>query len=339
MTTGYKIKVTVPEALVPAVEGGMEAAFDDGEGWAPGISSWAEEGGGDAWTVEAFFAGEPPAERIATAQRLAETGAGTALPPFEAQPLPDVDWVSESQKLLRPIHAGRYLVHGAYDRHRRRPGRVNLEIEAGQAFGTGRHETTAGCLSVLDVLAKDRRFRPCRAADVGCGSGLLAFAMAKTWAMPVLASDIDPIAVLTTIENARVNAVPVRPVCGRQWGVQAVTAAGVDHAAFRRPRGFDLIAANILAGPLVRLAPGLTPLVAPGGRLLLAGLLRHQAAAVEQAYRSRGLVLMGRKVVGQWPTLIFRRPREVAPQGRPPMAGTRRVGAETPAMGFNLRNL
>ncbi|MBB4212727.1 [LSU ribosomal protein L11P]-lysine N-methyltransferase [Rhodothalassium salexigens DSM 2132] len=340
MTTGYKIQVTVPEALVPAVEGGLEAAFDDGEGWAPGISSWADTETPDLWTVEAFFAADPDPVRVGHAERLATEAAGVALPAFTPEALPDVDWVSESQKLLKPIHAGRYLVHGAYDRARRRPGRVNLEIEAGQAFGTGRHETTAGCLLSLDALAKRQTFRPRNGLDLGCGSGLLAFAMARTCAMPVLASDIDPIAVATAVENAQVNAVPVRPVAGGTWGVEAVTASGLDHPVFRRSGPFDLVAANILAGPLIRLAPALAPLVAPGGRLILAGLLAEQRAGVERAYRDRGLVLEARRPIGQWPTLLFRRPgtRRTARLARSAMAARNTGGAGAP-MGFNLRNL
>ncbi|MGF1606893.1 MAG: 50S ribosomal protein L11 methyltransferase [Rhodothalassiaceae bacterium] len=301
MTT-WRLDLTVPQAAVPAIETGVSAVFDDGRGAVPAVAAFEVDEAAQIWRVEVYFAGEPSEDQLTRAQHVAQDALGHDMPNFRAEPLPETDWVGLSQSMLDPVAAGRFFVHGSHDRAMRRPGRINLEIEAGQAFGTGRHETTKTCLTALDELAK--HFRPRRALDVGTGSGILAFAIARVWRIPVWAGDIDPVSIGVLQTNAAVNAIPVaRP----GWGVRAFTAAGVGHAEVRAARPFDLVCANILAEPLIDLAPEIPPLVARGGRLILSGLLTRQAPAVLAAYRARGLVLARRYRLGDWTTLLLKR--------------------------------
>ncbi len=188
--------------------------------------------------------------------------------------MPDIDWVARSLEGLKPVRAGRFLVHGAHDRRRRQVGDLAIEIEAGLAFGTGHHGTTAGCLEmILDVA---RRERPRRVLDLGTGSGVLAIAIAKLLPARVLATDIDPVATRVAAGNARLNGVRAR--------VRTVTAAGFHHPALAAARPFDLIVANILARPLMRVAPQMAAHVATGGSLILSGILERQREAVLAAY-------------------------------------------------------
>ena len=207
--------------------------------------------------------------------RITDILAGLGLPkPLERETVPDVDWVSRSLEGLKPVHAGRFLVHGAHDRGRRRSGDLAIEIEAGLAFGTGHHGTTAGCLEMLEQVVL--RERPRNALDLGTGSAVLAIALAKLAHIPVLATDIDPIAVRVAAANARLNHVKAL--------VETVTAPGFHHPIFARRAPFDLIVANILARPLMRLAPEMARHIALGGSLVLSGILDRQRDAVVSAY-------------------------------------------------------
>src|SRR5690606_30118338 len=174
----------------------------------------------------------------------------------------------------KPVRAGRFLVHGAHDRDARRPGDIAIEIDAGLAFGTGHHGTTAGCLEMLERVA--RRERPRNALDLGTGSAVLAIALARLARIPVLATDIDPVAVRVAAENVRINEAAAY--------VATATAPGFHHSAFAAAKPFDLIVANILARPLMRLAPDMARHVAPGGSLILSGILDSQRRAVIAAY-------------------------------------------------------
>jgi ribosomal protein L11 methyltransferase len=201
--------------------------------------------------------------------------AGLSVPgAIEREALPDIDWVARSLEGLKPVHAGRFLVHGAHDRAKRRSGEIAIEIEAGLAFGTGHHGTTAGCLETLEKVV--RREHPRNALDLGTGSAVLAIALAKLAHIPVLATDIDPIAVRVAAANARLNRV--------QALVECVTAPGFHHPIFSARAPFDLIVANILARPLMRLAPEMAAHIALGGSLVLSGILERQRDAVVSAY-------------------------------------------------------
>ena len=214
-------------------------------------------------------------------------------------PLPDQDWIKLSQEGLPPVRAGRFFVYGAHDAGVVPHGVIPMKIEAGLAFGTGHHETTALCLAALSDLAKRRSFR--NVLDLGCGTGLLAIGAVKLWRKPVLASDIDMAAVYVTQENARVNG--VAPF------VKAVMADGLVHPAIAARAPFDLIVANILASPLTMLAPQIARVMAPGGMILLSGLLRWQEKMVLSFYHPFGFVTREVRRDAAWSALLLERPR------------------------------
>jgi len=214
------------------------------------------------------------------------------------QLLPDTDWIKLSQQGLPPVRAGRFFVYGAHDEGEVPGGVIPIRIEAGLAFGTGHHETTALCLSVLSDLAKRRRFR--NVLDLGCGTGLLAIGAAKLWRRPVIASDIDPVAVEVTRQNAQAN--------GEAQAVRAFVADGLASPALATRAPYDLIVANILAEPLTRLAPEITKSLARGGVLVLSGLLRWQENLVLSFYRTQRLRLRHIRRDGPWSALVLERP-------------------------------
>jgi ribosomal protein L11 methyltransferase len=249
-----------------------------------------EEGDG-RWAVEVHFEA-PPDETALRALVGSVTGAALAFETVAAK-----DWVAASLANLKPVMAGRFTVHGAHDRAQVAPNRIDIEIEAALAFGTGHHGTTRGCLLALDRIVKG--FRPGRVLDIGTGTGVLAIAAAKALRAPVLASDIDPEAVRIARENARLN--------GCAALVQGVHAAGLSAAQFRARGPFDLVFANILLAPLTRLAAPMQRVLAPGARVILSGLLAAQENAALAAYRPHGLTLVRRISLGEWVTLILAR--------------------------------
>ena len=211
--------------------------------------------------------------------------------------LPEIDWVAKSLEGLQPVRAGRFLVHGSHDRHRRRIGDIAIEIEAGLAFGTGHHGTTAGCLEMIEALV--RREHPQNALDLGTGSAVLAIAIARLARIPVLATDIDPVATDVATANARLNQV--------SGYVETLTAAGFGNPTFKARAPFDLIVANILARPLMRLAPDMARSVSPGGSLILSGILERQREAVIAAYVGQNFRHVRTLWRGEWVTLHLKR--------------------------------
>jgi ribosomal protein L11 methyltransferase len=247
----------------------------------------AEEPFADGAVVEALYTEPPDAAFLSRV-------AGRAV---TVEPLPDQDWIRLSQQGLPPVRAGRFFVYGAHDAGKVPHGVIAMKIEAGMAFGTGHHETTALCLSVLSDLARGQAaFR--NVLDLGTGTGLLAIGAAKLWKKRVLASDIDPVAVEVTRQNARANG--VAPL------VLAAVADGLDNPLLKNSAPYDLIVANILAGPLTRLAPSITRALAPGGTLLLSGLLRNQELLVTSFYPR--LRLVERHRMGPWSALVLEKP-------------------------------
>lgn len=310
-------KVTLPctRAEAEAVDGDI-AAFALMDHPPVLMTSEVDEDAG-LWRLDAYFEGKPGAAAIRLLRTLVPSAAG-AKPVVEA--LPDEDWVTMSQQGLEPVTAGRFHIRNiAADPEL--PGHVNLLIEAGRAFGTGQHETTAGCLAMLDRMRRvGMRLR--NVADIGTGTGLLAFAALNLWPRAyAIASDIDPVAVEISADNARANGVLLGDGPGR---LALVTAAGSNHPALIGRAPYDLLMANILAGPLIELAPSLCALVEDGGTILLAGLLNEQADAVLAAYRAQGMRLAERSDRGDWPTLRLRkrprigwkRPRRLNPAAR-----------------------
>ena len=246
----------------------------------------AEEPFGANAVVEALYTEEPDAaqlSRIAGREILVE-------------PLPDQDWIRLSQEGLPPVRAGRFFVYGAHDTGQVPHGVIPMRIEAGLAFGTGHHETTALCLGVLSDLARRRTYT--NVLDLGCGTGLLAIGAAKLWKKPVLASDIDPVAIEVTDENAVSNG--VGPL------VRGVVADGLINPVLAGAAPYDLIIANILAGPLTRLMPQIVNAMAPGATLVLSGLLHNQEAMILSFYQ--GLRFLGRHRDGPWSALVLEKP-------------------------------
>ncbi|MEE9433457.1 MAG: 50S ribosomal protein L11 methyltransferase [Sphingorhabdus sp.] len=268
----------------------------------PALMTSEVEEFGDEWILEAFFEQKPD---LASIKLLASLIPGTNARDGKLEMLPDADWVTISQQGLEPLHVGRFFVH-THSGQAPPDGTHALRIEASQAFGTGHHETTAGCLAMLDQIEKRRHhFR--HIADVGTGTGLLAFAALHLWPHArCLASDIDPVAVEVAKRFALENGVAL----GRGPGQLAlVTASGSDHPVIRRRAPYDLLIANILAGPLIELAPGFARLVKAGGTLILAGLLGDQCEGVTAAYMRQGFLLAERVDSGDWPALRFKKRR------------------------------
>lgn len=245
-----------------------------------------------------YFGDEPERGWVTARLAAAALAGGIAVPDFELGLLPETDWVAESQAELQPIRAGRFWVHGSHVTEPAPGGAIPLLIDANQAFGTGRHETTYGCLVALSDLA--RRRQPARVLDLGCGSAVLALAAAKLWpAARVLAADIDPAAVAVAAENVRANGAP--------W-IETLGATGYAHPRLRAAAPYDLIVANILAGPLCRLALGTARHLAPGGLVVLSGLLVRQERRVLAKHRAVGLRLVARRHFNEWSVLVMRRP-------------------------------
>ena len=251
------------------------------------------------WQLDAYMDERPGAALVALLQSLVPSAKGTK-PVIEE--LPEEDWVTLSQQGLEPVQAGRFFVHTSSYADRVPPGSTPFLIDASQAFGTGGHDTTAGCLAMLDRMAR-RGVVPRNIADIGTGTGLLAFAGLALWPHArMIASDIDPASIFVTKDNAMINGVPL----GRGGGRLAVAVApGTDHPSIKHRAPYDLVIANILAGPLITLAPDIASVTAPGGHAILAGLIARQMEPVLAAYRAQGFRLVARGGSADWPCLLL----------------------------------
>lgn len=250
-----------------------------------------EAADGEHWVFEAASDQPDPAALAA----LARDAIGIEIA-FEVTPLdPAINWVERSLEGLAPVTAGGFYVYGSHSGGRPPPGLTPIHIEAALAFGTGHHETTTGCLEAIDRVLK--RWHVRFPLDVGTGTGVLAIALARRLRRTVIASDIDPVATRTATDNARDN--------GVGHSVRAVTAAGLGHRLIRDNAPYDLIVANILAGPLAALAPAIGGVATPGAAIILSGILTPQAPRVLSAYRAQGMRLGARIVRGDWTTLLL----------------------------------
>jgi len=255
----------------------------------------AFEGDDGRWQLAIHFRDRPNDVALRALMESAEDNAASDA--LTIEPVAAADWVAQSLSGLKPVRAGRFLVHGAHDRARVRVNDIGIEIEAALAFGTGHHGTTRGCLLALDDLAKWRRFR--NVLDLGTGSGVLAIAAARALHSHVVASDIDRVAVDAAKSNVRLNrAAPA---------ITLLQAVGARARAITANAPYDLIFANILLAPLLRLAVPLRRLAAPRARVVLSGLLPSHANAALAAYRPQGLVLEKRIPLDGWMTLVLRR--------------------------------
>jgi len=257
-----------------------------------GVGVFEVEDGSGLWEVGAYFTEAP--DEIALALLAKAHGARD----FSVSELPETDWVAHVKRELRPVEAGRFFVYGAHDAGKVPAGSIALKIEAAMAFGTGHHGTTLGCLNALDEMVASGVVKR-NVADIGCGTAVLAMAAAKVWPEPVLASDIDAVAVDVARANVAAN--------GLAEVVRVVEAAGFDHPDFAALTPFDLVLANILKGPLLALAPDMAAHIAPGGHAILSGILKPQADDIITAYRGTGFALVSREEIGDWTTLVLKR--------------------------------
>lgn len=295
----WKITVYAPRPVIQAALTAHEDVFD----WDADIviagSEIAEDKPED-WQLEAWLPRKPARADKAAITALFADGQ----PELLIEKLPDADWVTLSQAGVEPIDEGPFHVHTPDYPPRAEPGIRNFVIPASQAFGTGQHATTAGCIAMLaHMKAQGTIVR--NLADIGTGTGLLAFAAMHLWpSARAIASDIDTVCAPVVLENAHSNGVAIGDGSG---ALTMVVAAGMDHPLLAASAPYDLLIANILAGPLTELAPAFAGAVAPGGSVLLAGLLETQEPAVRAAYRRAGLRLAARMVRGDWSILWLRR--------------------------------
>ena len=291
--TQTRLHVTATKADALALTKMLEAEFED-DGLP--VATFEDNAAQNSWSISIYAPGEAEtivAERMAAV--LAEFGLDL---PVHREPLVETDWVSRALGELKPVLSGRFIVHGSHDRHVPRPFERAIQIDAAMAFGTGHHGTTAGCLDMLRWCLNRRRFA--NALDIGTGTGILAIALAKSLPIRVLASDIDPVSVAIARENCRINGVAARVGC--------IVAAGLNHPAIKRASPFDLVMANILAGPLQAMAHALASGCAPGATVIMSGLLPRQKARIVATYRLQGLVLEHAHHRDGWLTLVLRKP-------------------------------
>ncbi|HEX2890180.1 50S ribosomal protein L11 methyltransferase [Vineibacter terrae] len=297
--TAWKVSAVVPASAVARFDAALSDILVDDTL----VVSTVETSRDGPWRSEVFGAGDLDAalrDRLAAAIAAAAHAAGIAPPPHAVEMLPETDWVAENQRSFQPFAVGPFWVHPSHEPGQPPTGAIPLRIDAGLAFGTGTHATTRGCLEAIAALdpACGRR-----AIDVGCGSGILAIAMAKLWRRPILGSDNDPEAVAVARENAELNS--AADLC------MFHVAEGLESPVLTDASPFDLIVANILAQPLIDLAPAFARAAAPGATLILAGLLAEQEDEVCAAYAPLGFPRIARvehETGGAaWPTLTLRR--------------------------------
>lgn len=291
----WRISVATPAEGVEAFETVLEH-FAEAVTTFMDDRSGRSDGEGD-WQVEGFSRTPPDRAALVAGLAVVAVARGLSAPVPVVERVAGCDWVAANLRDFPPIDAGRFFVHGSHWSGAVPAGRIGILMDAGTAFGSGEHATTLGCLLALDGLG--RRRRVARALDLGCGSGILAVAMARMWACPVLATDIDPISVRVTAGNAAANGMAAR--------VRVAQSDGWRNPLLRRHGPFDVVVANILARPLCRFAPDLAAGLAPGGVAVLSGLLERHERLVLAAHRAQGLSLRERHTIDGWTTLVIGR--------------------------------
>jgi len=287
--------------MLPALEEILIAISDEHY---PTLSNFEIEGDKENRLLEAYFDTEPDLEQIKVDVKNVANIFDLPVPETIFEAVIEENWVAASQKLLQPINAGRFYLYGAHDDGTIPRNKIAILMEAGQAFGRGSHETTNGCLLALSDLSLDNN--PDLILDLGCGSGVLAIAAAKQWNTRVIASDIDPIATLTTDDNIIANNVNLIAPETKTHGIATVTCDGFQNPVIGETGPYDLIMANILALPLKRLAPDIAANLGDDGMIILSGLLDSQESMVLIAYEREGLVLKKRYCINEWHTLVLK---------------------------------
>jgi ribosomal protein L11 methyltransferase len=295
-----RLHLEAPEAEARRAAAAVEAELGEEE---YAVALFETDAAKGLWSLSVYA----EADRAgALARRIAAAFARAGIDRHPAvEPIGQENWVARSLAGLPPVRVGRFLVHGGHDAGAPRAGDHAILIEAGEAFGTGHHGTTAGCLGEIALALRKRNFSSC--LDLGTGSGVLAIALAKARRAPVLASDIDPVSVRVARANARLNGVAPLVAC--------VRAAGFAHPAIARRAPFDLIVANILAGPLAALAPGFRAHAAPDATVILSGLLATQRARILAAFRLQGFVHRRSLLRDGWLTLTLAGSRRLRRRG------------------------
>jgi ribosomal protein L11 methyltransferase len=292
-----RVRISAEELEAKRISDILERAFeDDGNP----VTVYEATPDGSVWSAEILLFEIEPAEAEAIVRD--RVGADAFAAPLEAEELPDINWVEKSLEGLKPVRAGRFLVHGGHDRDKVPPGAIGLEIEAALAFGTGHHGTTAGCLEEIDRLLSLREYDSI--LDLGTGTGVLAIAAALKARQPVLATDIDPVATSTALENAKLN--------GASHLVHGFTANGMEDVKFQGYGPFDLVIANILARPLMKMAKSIGGQMTQTATLVLSGLRIEDGPRILFAYRCQGFVLDRRRAKDGWLTLTLVRGRKTA---------------------------
>lgn len=288
MTPLYRIEISVPPHALDAFEDAL----------APHVIAVSADADATAavWQLAGYCENLPDHDALKGALETTASAFEISVPEPRIEVIENTDWVTTNLLTFPPVTVGRFFVYGSHHTKSEPAGRIGIRIDAGQAFGTGAHGSTAGCLLAMDTIFQHTR--PRRILDLGCGSAILGIAAAKLIRCPVLATDIDPVAVRVARENADLNGVG-------PW-VKTMVASGVT-AAMRQAGPFDMVIANILAGPLQSMAPQIAGCMAPGGTLILSGLLARESRRLENRYRAVGCRLINRSVRDGWATLILRR--------------------------------
>lgn len=289
----WRLEVTVPQAAAPAFEELLS-------GNCVAVSSFGDDG--TEWRVEGYSDRQP--DEASLAEGLAVTAAvfGFEAPVLKVEFLTPRDWLADNLSSFEPIHVAGFFIYPSHYEGSHPAGATSLQIDAGTAFGSGTHPTTATCLVAMADHAKRRQIS--RILDLGCGSGILAFAAASLWSAKIIATDIDPEAVRVAKLNAQINKLShkVTTACG----------SGFRHDTIRKNAPFDLIVANVLARPLMVLAGDAVAALVPGGHIILSGLMTRDAPWVVAKYSARGLKLCDQWSQDYWTTLMMRKPRKHA---------------------------
>lgn len=284
----WRISIEIADSHVPAFEAALEPFIES-------IMWTVDEDVRGMQRMEGFVTHAPDPVLLGQAIAHAAASVGAQEPSLHIEEMAPRNWVEENLKGFPPIDVGRFFIYASHVEQRPLPGRIPMRIDPGAAFGTGTHATTSGCLEALERLGRKHVFK--HPLDVGSGSGILAIAMAKLWRIPILGTDIDPVAVEVARQNATLNQV-------ERW-VEFRVGPGFDpipeHARY------DLIVANILARPLTAIAPDLAHHLVRGGFAVLSGLLVRDERFVLAAYMAQGLKLSQRIVRGDWATLVLQK--------------------------------
>lgn len=288
--------------------GALETALEmitEEDGTLPPVLTYYEVDDGKAWRLDIYFESEINSELLEEMKKRARFPDIQ----FDVSDVEQKDWVSETQKGLPPVIAGDFFVYGSHDQDQVPTDKIALLVDASQAFGTGHHETTSGCLELIAELK--HQITPNTVADVGTGTGLLALACERLWHdAKIIASDIDPIAVEVAERTLRDNQTDIKTISdlnGGESGIAPLVATGLDHKAFDQIGPFDLITANILAAPLIALAEDIATITKEDGHVILSGLLLEQQKKVLAAYSAQGLEEVCRKEKGDWVALLLKK--------------------------------